>query len=269
LYQFNNFKNIIAKIFISKKPTLIDRPKTYHDLAIEDMMRILQFDKFPDKVLVVGCGKGIDCELLRQKGAKDITGLDISDRIGQDYPHPNIAYLRASATSIPLGDNSFDLVFSLAALEHFFNPKKAIEEMLRVAKKDHFVYIFTALLWNSPFGHHMRNIFPNDPWIHIRKETPDEVHEYYGKEFCDTQFGHATGFDHIKYMYGDGFNRVSIKEYKEIIASLFSVSSPYLIRFKLNSSHKQLLTPEIKQDLAGYTEEELLTDQLYFVLRKT
>lgn len=253
----------------TSKKRVTERSKTYHDLAIEDMERNIPIPKIPEKVLIVGCGKGIDCELIRQKGAKYITGIDISEKIGQDYQHPDIKYVKTSATDMPFEDNEFDLVFSLAAIEHILDPKAAIKEMLRVVKKDCFVYCFGGLLWNSPYGHHMRKFFPNDPWIHIRKKTPEDVHKYYGEEFCQTQMEHAKGFEHINYMYSDGFNRVSIQEYKSIIASFFDKCSPYSVRFWMVLSWRELLTSEIKKELDGYSEEELFTDKLCFILRKT
>ena len=48
--------------------------------------------------------------------------------------------LVADARNIPIKDNTFDSVFSIAVLEHIPNPQQAVKEMLRVLKPNGYLY---------------------------------------------------------------------------------------------------------------------------------
>ena len=46
----------------------------------------------------------------------------------------NVSFRQANAYDLPFGDESFDVVFSHALLEHLSNPGKAVQEVWRVLK---------------------------------------------------------------------------------------------------------------------------------------
>jgi len=73
---------------------------------------------------------------------------------------------------------------------------------------------------------------------------------------------------HIDYIYGNEFNRVSTGEYKSILADILAVTSPIHIGFGFNPARRDLLSLEILAELEGYSQEELLTESLTWVLRK-
>jgi SAM-dependent methyltransferase len=205
-------------------------------------------------------------------GAREVTGLDVIEDVGKDYPHPRIRYVSCSAEKMPFEDNSFDICCSIATLEHIPNPKAALEEMVRVTARRGIIYCQAAPLWNSAFGHHEKNVFPNEPWIHLRKKTADEMKSHY-KDRCKeiVGSGHLEGplEGHIDYIYSSKhFNRLSTQEYKSIAADLLRVTSPIHINFGINYKNMELLTPSILSELKDYSEEELLTGGLRLVLRK-
>jgi ubiquinone/menaquinone biosynthesis C-methylase UbiE len=262
---YNHLKSILNK---TAHPLIDDTTKkipTYHLILLNDLMKYTHIPK--KRILVVGCGTGVECDLLRKQGAQDVVGLDIKDDIGIDYPHPNIQYVKGSAEDIQFDSNEFNLVASFATLEHIPNPQTALEEMIRVTARNGVFYCFAAPLWNSPFGHHKKHIFPNDPWIHIRKKSPKEMKNFYG-DFCDMIIEDFPISEHIDYIYSSDFNRFSIKEYKAITAKLLHSVSPISIHFKMNLEHRSLFTKEIIKELVNYSEEELLTDKLSLVFRK-
>ncbi len=239
--------------------------KSYHQNLLNDMRKYVDIRN--QTVLDVGCNRGLECDLLACMGAKEVTGLDIIEDVGQGYPHPRIRYVRGSAEKIPFKDNSFDICCSMATLEHVLNPKDALEEMVRVTAKRGIIYCFAAPLWNSAFGHHKETIFPNDPWIHLRKKNAEGMKSYY-KDRCKEIIQSAPIGSHIDYIYSDGYNQISTREYKSIVADLFQIVSPVHIRFGMNFKHLELLTPDILSELQDYSEEELLTSSLRLVMRK-
>ncbi|MFZ5354113.1 MAG: class I SAM-dependent methyltransferase [Bacillota bacterium] len=91
------------------------------------------------KVLDIGCGTGNFSMKLAQVGCI-VTGIDISDsmldiaREKADKEKLDIEYLNMDAYNLMFDDNSFDMVFSMAAFEFINDTQIAFDEMLRVAK---------------------------------------------------------------------------------------------------------------------------------------
>lgn len=88
------------------------------------------------KCLEVGSGRGTFQDLV-----EDYTGLDLSPTVASYYHKPFVA---ASATAIPLNDNTYDFIWSYAALEHVPEPDKALEEMVRITKNGGHLYLAPA-----------------------------------------------------------------------------------------------------------------------------
>ena len=85
------------------------------------------------KLLVVGCGSGLEAAILAQRlGAEDF-GIDIEDNF--DRQALKFAKLQTGdAMNLSFADETFDFVFSYHALEHIENPNKALREIHRVLK---------------------------------------------------------------------------------------------------------------------------------------
>jgi len=109
--------------------------KAYH--IEEDLNDFIQKRKLAGaKALDVGSGRG-----YLQDMVADYTGLDISPTASRFYHKP---FVLGSATSMPLSDDSFDLVWSIDVLEHVPNPEQALREIRRVAKDGAILYLSPA-----------------------------------------------------------------------------------------------------------------------------
>lgn len=85
------------------------------------------------KLLVVGCGSGLEAAILAQRLGAEVFGIDIEDNF--DRQALQFAKLQTGdAMNLSFADETFDFVFSYHALEHIENPNKALREIHRVLK---------------------------------------------------------------------------------------------------------------------------------------
>ena len=97
-----------------------------------------------DSVLDVAIGTGdLTIEILRQRKARRITGIDLSEQmmaIGkqkiarQQSPNTDVEFLHASAQEMPFDDAQFDAVTCAYGVRNFSDIAKALGEMHRVLK---------------------------------------------------------------------------------------------------------------------------------------
>lgn len=125
----------------------IDRPHgsgyLYNFLLNYKFQKALEVLPFPIKglsVLDICCGSGMISEYYAKKGAK-VSGIDLSPEaverasIRSKRYNFQAEFRIADSTNLPFPDNSFDIVSVHDGLHHLDNPKKAVKEMIRLAKK--------------------------------------------------------------------------------------------------------------------------------------
>ena len=113
------------------------------ELAIEHLQRyntILSIVAGKD-VLDIASGEGYGSSILAEKASK-VTGVDINGELVEHasakYKKDNLIFKHGSATSIPVEDNSVDIVISFETLEHLSKEDqvKFIIEISRVLRKE-------------------------------------------------------------------------------------------------------------------------------------
>ncbi len=99
------------------------------------------------KILEAACGSGLMSSRLEAQGAKTHL-LDFSTYAlkvaAENYRKINKTFrsTQSDILKMPFDDDSFDVVWNQGVIEHFDNPEKVVEEMLRVTKKGGVVIIF-------------------------------------------------------------------------------------------------------------------------------
>jgi SAM-dependent methyltransferase len=111
------------------------------------------FSAVPKDASIVGTGIGngeLESFLLEQ-GFTDITGVDLDD-----FRHPELKDrfpfkpCNLSFDSLPLDDESVDLITSIQVLEHLENPWNYISECRRVLKKGGTLLLSHPTSWDLP-----------------------------------------------------------------------------------------------------------------------
>lgn len=100
-------------------------------------------------ILDVGCGEGFTLAKLKEHGiGKKLEGIEYQKRaiaLGKKQ-YPDLVIKQGSIYELPYKANSFDLILCTEVLEHMDDPKKALEELVRVSKK----YLLLSVP-NEPF----------------------------------------------------------------------------------------------------------------------
>ncbi len=128
-------------------------------------------DLVADKVVLdIASGSGYGTKMLA-KTAKHVYGVDINETaINYSQKHfnaKNIEYLVGDGVSIPLPDNSVDVVITFETIEHIKDYTKFIDEVMRVLKPDGLAVVST----------------PND--VEFAEGNHFHLHEFEYKELVD------------------------------------------------------------------------------------
>jgi SAM-dependent methyltransferase len=96
-------------------------------------------DAFRGKVVLdAGCGKGRHLLLSADFGAAQVVGLDLSAAVEvarRATEHlPSVDVVQGNLLSPPLGDGTFDLIYSIGVIHHVPDPSVAVRSLARCLK---------------------------------------------------------------------------------------------------------------------------------------
>jgi SAM-dependent methyltransferase len=146
---------------------------------------------------------------------------------------------------LPFRGESFDLVTSVAAFEHFLNVPLVLKETHRVLRRGGILWALVHL-FSSPSGGHnvnmsqvpLRNIPPGiEPWDHLRKR---------------------------RLRFHVPLNEWRLDQYLAEICQSFQIVKQYCAL----REGEDLLTPEIEQELSDYSRDDLTCGAYVIAARK-
>ena len=139
------------------------------------------------RVLDAACGEGYGSGLLARV-ATSVIGVDVGaaaiEHARGRYAIPNIEFLRASVTALPLADAAVDLIVSFETIEHLAEQREMLAEFRRVLAPDGVLLISSP---NRPVyneGGAVENEF------HVKELDRDELKALLDEEFS-VQAWHA------------------------------------------------------------------------------
>jgi len=130
--------------------------------------------RIPAEILDLGCGYGGLSAALAERGGLRVTGVDLNLR-GLTVAHRHIQakqepdnpphFVLADAEKLPFTAEKFDLIYTIATMEHFDRPRHVLQECSRVLRKDGRLYIHFSPYY-AFMGAHLFD-FIHIPWCHL------------------------------------------------------------------------------------------------------
>lgn len=117
-------------------------PTMYTDGKTELIAQMIQerMEQPIARLLVTGCGTGIEAAILSQRLGAHVVGVDLPEfgttlNLNPEYAGLETVDLQVGdAEDLAFDDASFDFVYSFHAIEHFAHYKRALQELNRVLK---------------------------------------------------------------------------------------------------------------------------------------
>jgi len=132
-------------------------------------------------ILDIPAGGCVDFDGLRQDGLNiDYVAMDITPKLIKQAQARGIKAKLGSIEAIPLADKTFDIAYSRHILEHLEYYEKAIDELIRVAKKEVFITFFIKphaqadVIDLREFNDHLlyHNVYDQEKFEHYVKANP-------------------------------------------------------------------------------------------------
>ena len=168
------------------------------------------------RVLVAGCGIGMYAAQLRQRYTPHVDAFDIELPRARQASRQRIRAFAAANEAIPCASDSYDTVLSHEVIEHVADDRRALQEMLRVAKPGGRILLFCPNRW-YPFethGHYWRGEyqFGNTPLINylpnrFRERLAPHVRAYTSADIQRLTDGQRATIAHHQRIYG-GYDNI-------------------------------------------------------------
>jgi len=223
-------------------------------------------------VLDIGAGTGENLWISKEYGFGSATAVDYSaDRYKERLPdlEPDIAaritFLEGDMETVPLPENSYDLILSVNSFEHFPDPTAILQKCFQLLRSGGFFYTHFGPLFRSAHGAH-RYRFCAVPYIQNLFEDPvayeffykilkinDEVNRYTGESIDDSN------------PYPE-MNKWTLQQFE----NLFRGNGQWeVIQFEKKHSHRfAWFVSLFREELRQYSTEDLYVTELVVILRK-
>ncbi len=223
--------------------------------------------KLKGRILDVGCGDGITAlGVALRTGCEELVAIDPFrgfDRLPEilrenhlpaDTIPKRVKYLAEDANSLPFPDDSFDVVISWAAVEHFAGGYlKALGEMKRVLKPDGLLFIHPGLYYCNA-GHHLAE-YSSEPFFHLRKSR-EQIREivFSARAKYEDRAGETpTPEQHWKWF--NELNPITVTRFEQELRALDF--EPWRVAIRAEGLVEY--TPE----MLAYPMQDLAIDELY------
>lgn len=118
------------------------------------------------RVLEVGCGRGHLGPELADRFSADYVGVDVAEYETWSAERPKVTFLRRDISTEPSDDlGQFDVIISLAVLEHVVHPHAMLKAMFERLQPGGIAYLAANLYRGPKASHRYRQVY--FPWPHL------------------------------------------------------------------------------------------------------
>jgi SAM-dependent methyltransferase len=161
---------------------------------------------------------------------------ELEQAVGQHLPHEAVEIHVYDGVHLPLPDASIDLVVSHEVFEHIADVPAVLSELARVLRPDGRIYIYIHSFTSLSGGHHIAWKHPDTkpsrvvaPWDHLRARKHVDIPSW--------------------------LNGLREHEYRAMFEKVFEIDEWRVVA----EEGRALLTDDIRQELAQFSERELLS----------
>ncbi|MBO5313239.1 MAG: class I SAM-dependent methyltransferase [Clostridia bacterium] len=126
--------------FFNNYIDLRNAENNYNDLIEQPIVFQLLGDLTGKRVLDIGCGYGAMTIKIASKGARQVTGIDVSERMiekgKRENPHPSITYKVLPAEELTSLEGRFDAVVSCLAIHYIEDFEKLFSDVYSLLNPD-------------------------------------------------------------------------------------------------------------------------------------
>ena len=221
-----------------------------------------------ERLLDIGCGTGNNLQIFNEKWCS-LTGVDSSREkleIARQRYGDHAEFVLAQSGDIPFSDNEFDIVTIINFLEVADNPRKVIEEAIRVCRGRIFIgflnnYSFfgTRQGLKENFGFHLTAPVHFFSYPEIKRMVEDMAGETMMK------WGSVIYFPSIVYDFFEELEEIfpmRKNPFGAFVGMVFPVKytirtaqSPILNAFQLNNANVRKATPEVVRDMLKQAQQ--------------
>ncbi len=126
--------------------------------------------------LDLGCGNGrVACNL--QRSGSQVSAIDLRRGIfAAEVERSAVRFLEMDAADLAFDDDSFDVVYSYDAFEHFADPEAVLRQVIRVLRPGGYFFASFGPLYRSPWGAHQWHCI-DVPYCHLLFRA-DDLNEF-------------------------------------------------------------------------------------------
>ena len=163
----------------------------YKDYQLKLINRFLKIYKKPlkDKIILeIGSDLNLNvAKMFVKLGVKKVVCINPRFNKNSTAPFSNIEIHKGYGEKTTFQDESFDIIFGIALLEHVLRVEELIKETKRLLKKDGFAFLQGNPLYTCHWGHHIwiedkdftckfsENTNPFKPWEHLFLKGEDAI----------------------------------------------------------------------------------------------
>lgn len=213
--SFNNSRNSLKDYFLWR----VER--SYPTVEMVNKIRPVK----NLKILDLGCGYGALSKVLGKYGAH-VTAAEVDEESLNNARKflldKNINVVKIPQEKLPFKDSQFDIVFLFDVIEHVKNPKKTMEESLRILKKNGLLIIqFTP--YYSFTGHHLYR-YTKLPIQFMPKALAKKI--IYSRKINNSMRTH----DQIWELYSS-LNKLRVSEFQKMAKNLKKIEEKFIIKY--------------------------------------